>query len=444
MIRKEQALQRKIEVRAVNVCRSGPPPEYAEDLEEDETSTWTCRVEYEPGDRLFMTRILSEPAAEDLRATSMISQKLAEGARRASETRKGLLTLPNCAKGFKSVFAKEDFNILPEHRQWDHAIEIIPGSEPKSSKVYPLFLVEQKELDSFLEENLCTGRIRPSKSPMAALIFFIKKKDSSLWLAQDYRALNSMTVKNKYPLPLISELISQLCRARYFTKLDVCWGFNNVRIKPGDEWKAAFQTNQGLFEPLVMFFGMTNSLAIFQTMMNNIFQDLIAEGIIVVYLDDILIFTRTEEEHAKAIRRVLQVLQEHKLFLCPEKCEFCKKRIEYLGLIISENEVSIDLVKVEGVQEWSTLENKTDVQAFLGFVNFYRRFIQDFSAKARPLFDLMCSEQVWTWSGKEQMAFEDLKMAVTTTPVLMSSQDSESFRVEVDSSDFTTGAVLSQ
>jgi len=179
-------------------------------------------------------------------------------------------------------------------------------------------------------------------------------------------------------------------------------------------------------------------------MMNNIFQDLIAEGIMVVYLDDILIFTRMEEEHAKAIRRVLQVLQEHKLFLHPEKCEFYKERIKYLGLVISENEVSMDLVKVAGVREWPTLENKMDVQAFLGFVNFYRRFIWDFSAKARPLFNLTCSERVWMWNGKEQMAFKDLKTAVTTALVLVSSQDSEPFWVEVDSSDFATGAVLSQ
>jgi len=351
-------------------------------LEEDETPLWICEIEYERGDRLFMTRILSEPATEDLRATSMISQKLAEGACRASETRKGLLTLLGCAKGFESVFAKKDFDILLEHRQWDHAIELIPGSEPKSSKVYPLSPVEQKELDSFLEENLRTRRIHPSKSPMAAPVFFIKKKDGSLRLVQDYRALNSIVVKNKYSLPLISELVSQLRGARYFTKLDVRWGFNNVHIKSRDEWKAAFRTNRGLFEPLVMFFGMTNSPATFQTMMNDIFRDLIAEGIMVVYLDDILIFTRTEEEHAKAIKRVLQILQEHKLFLHPEKCEFCKERIEYLGLVISENKVSMDSVKVAGVREWPTPENKTDVQAFLGFVNFYRRFIRDFFVKA--------------------------------------------------------------
>jgi len=252
-----------------------------------------------------------------------------------------------------------------------------------------------------------------------------------------------MTVKNRYPLPLISELVSQLCGARYFTKLDVYWDFNNVCIKPGDEWKAAFRTNQGMFKPLVMFFGMTNSLATFQTMMNDIFHDLIAEGIIVVYLDDILIFTRTEKEHTKAIRQVLQVLQENKLFLCPEKYKFCKEQIKYLELVISEEEVFMDPVKVARVREWPAPENKMDIQAFLGFVNFYRKFIQDFSAKAWFLFNLTCSEQVWMWSGKEQVAFEDLKTAVTTTLVLMSPQDLEPFRIEANSSDFVTEAVLS-
>jgi len=275
-------------------------------------------------------------------------------------------------------------------------------------------------------------------------VFFIKKKNGSLQLVQDYQALNSMMVKNKYPLPLISKLMSQLRGARYFTKLDVHWGFNNVHIKPRDEWKAAFQTNQGLFEPLVMFFGMTNSPTTFQTMMNDIFQNLIAEGIVVVYLDDILIFTKTEEEHVQAVRRVLQVLKENKLFLCPEKCKFYKQQIEYLGLVISENKVSMDPVKVTGVREWPIPENKTDVQAFLGFMNFYWRFIQDFSAKAQPLFDLTRSEQVWTWSGKKQVAFENLKTTVTTILVLVSLQELDPFWIETDSSDFATRAVLSQ
>jgi len=235
VIQKEQASWKRMETRALNICRSGPSPEYAEDSEEDKAPVWTRKAEYEPGDQLFMTRILPDATAEDLCAAFKTSQKLAEGARRSVETQKEPFIPPDCIRGFESVFAKEDFNILLEHRQWDHAIKLIPGSEPKSSKVYPLSPVEQKELDSFLEENLCTGRICLSKSPMAAPVFFIKKKDGSFWLVQDYQALNSMMVKNKYPLPLISELMSQLHGARYFTKLDVHWGFNNVCIKPGDE-----------------------------------------------------------------------------------------------------------------------------------------------------------------------------------------------------------------
>jgi len=367
-----------------------------------------------------------------------------EGARHSAETQAAATPLPAYVVEFRSVFAKEDFDILPEHCKWDHAIELTPGAEPKSSKVYPLSPLEQAELDAFLEENLHTRRIRPSKSSIAAPVFFIKKKDGSLCLVQDYHALNAVTVKNRYPLSLISELVSQLCRARYFTKLDVCWGFNNICIKPRDEWKAAFRTNCGLFEPLVMFFGMTNSPATFQTIMNDVFRTIIAEGIVVVYLDNILIFTKTEEEHERAVRRVLEILAEHKLFLRPEKCEFHQKQIEYLGLVISENKVAMDPVKVAGVREWPVPENQTDVQAFIGFVNFYCCFIQDFSTIARSLFDLTHSDQAWNWGIKEQEAFERLKMAVTTTLILASPQDSEPFRIEADSSDFASGAVLSQ
>jgi len=275
-------------------------------------------------------------------------------------------------------------------------------------------------------------------------VFFIKKKDGSLRLVQDYRALNAVTVKNRYSLSLISELVSQLCRAKYFTKLDVWWGFNNVHIKPGDEWKTAFHTNCSLFEPLVMFFGMTNSPATFQTMINDIFRTLIAKEIVVVYLDDILIFTRTEEEHERAVQRVLEVLAEHKLFLRLEKYEFHQKEIKYLRLVISENKVVIDLVKVAGVRDWSTPENRTDVQAFIGFINFHHRFIRDFLTIARPLFDLTCSDQAWNWDAKEQEAFEGPKMTVITALVLVSPQDSEPFCIEADSSNFASRAVLFQ
>jgi hypothetical protein len=163
-------------------------------------------------------------------------------------------------------------------------------------------LTEETEMDAFLEEALATGRIRQSKSPLGALVFFIKKKDGRLRFVQDYRALNAITRKNQYLLPLIDDLIHRLKDVCYFTKLDVCWGYDNVRICEGDEWKATFYTNRGLFEPLVMYFGLTNRPATFQTMMNKIFQDLITEGVISVYLDDILIFTNSPSArpHAQA------------------------------------------------------------------------------------------------------------------------------------------------
>jgi len=272
-------------------------PLFQEELELEEMPPQMRSSDWGLRDRLFLTRIFPELTEVDLRAIATTSQRLVEGARRSKETLATAILLPAYVTEFQSIFTKEDFDILPEHRKWDHAIELIPRAQSKSSKVYPLSLLEQEKLDTFLEENLHTRQIQPSKSPIIAPMFFIKKKDSSLQLVQDYRALNAVTVKNRYPLPLISELISQLHGAKYFTKLDVRWEFNNVRIKPRDEWKAAFHTNRGLFEPLMMFFRMTNSPATFQTMMNDIFRTLIAEGIVVVYLDDILIFTRMEEEH---------------------------------------------------------------------------------------------------------------------------------------------------
>jgi hypothetical protein len=207
---------------------------------------------------------------------------------------------------------------------------------------------------------------------MASPVFFIKKKDGSLCLVQDYRALNSLTIKNRYPLPLISELVNQLRGMKYFTKLNVRWGYQNVRMKQGDEWKAAFCTNHGLYEPLVMFFGLTNYPSTFQMMMNDIFQDLIMEGIICMYLDDILIFTKGITEHCRIMRLVLERLCKHKLFLRHDKCEFEQMMIKYLGLIISQGEIQMDPVKVAGVMEWLTPMTKKEVQSFLGFVNFYR------------------------------------------------------------------------
>ena len=215
-------------------------------------------------------------------------------------------------------------------------------------------------------------------------------------------------------------------------------------MKEGDEWKATFHTNCGLFEPLVMFFGLTNSPATFQTMMKNFFRELIAEGVVVVYLDDILIFMETLEQHRKITRQVLKLLEENQLFLKPDKCEFKQTKVEYLGVIISYNSVEIDPIKVAGVAEWPVPSNKKEVQSFLGFINFYRRFIQDFSHHACPLFNLTKNDVKWLWSKDEQSTFVTLKSLVTSAPILTSPNNSKPFRIEADSSDFATGAILSQ
>ena len=256
----------------MNACRSGPFPATVEDEEDEDTdlleeSAPDIPFDLEDGDRVWATGLF--PEAECIQAVSSHSQRLAESFSRNAEAHPTLPTggmgsresVPDYVKMFTQVFSEADFAKQPNRKPWDHAIELVPGAQAKGCKVYPLSVTEQGELDRFLTENLESGRIRQSKSPMAAPVFFVKKKDGSLRLVQDYRKLNDMTVKNKYPLLLISELVNQLWGAKYFTKLDVRWGFNNVRIKEGDEWKAAFRTNRGLYEPLVMFFSLTNSPA---------------------------------------------------------------------------------------------------------------------------------------------------------------------------------------
>jgi len=241
----------------------------------------------------------------------------------------------------------------------------------------------------------------------------------------------------------VSELIDKLKGSRYFTKIDIRWGFNNIRLKEGDEHKAAFIMNRGLFEPLVMFFGLTNSPATFQTMMNEIFRDLISGGHVIIYMDDILIFTDDIASHRLITCQVLQILQDNNLSLKPEKCAFEVEEVEYLGVIISHGTMHMDPKKIEAVTSWPTPQNKKDVQQFLGFVNLYRRFIRNFARLATPL-NRLCGSVPWTWGSTEKEAFLALRKAATDGPVLCLPIDNAPFRIEADSSGYTTGAVLSQ
>ena len=253
---------------------------------------------------------------------------------------------------------------------------------------------------------------------MASPFFFVTKKYGKLRPCQVYRYLNEWTIKNAYPTPLISEIMDKLKGAKYFTKLDVQWGYNNIRIKEGDEWKAAFKTNKGLFEPTVMFFGMCKSPATFQAMMDDTFADLIKIGIIIVYMDDILIFAKDKKTLEENTKKVLDRLQKNDLFLKPKKCEFGKTKIEYLGMVIEEGHVSMDPGKLKGIQEWPVPTTVKQTRAFLGFGNFYQRFIRKFSDVARPLNDLLKKDRTFEWTVECQRSFDELKKRFTEEPVL--------------------------
>jgi Reverse transcriptase (RNA-dependent DNA polymerase) len=244
---------------------------------------------------------------------------------------------------------------------------------------------------------------------------------------QDYGPVNKWTIRNAYPLPLIPELIDRLSGCSLYTKFNIRWGYNNVHIKEGDEWKAAFITNEGLFKPTVMFFGLTNSPATFQTMMNSIFANEIAEKWLTVYMDDMAIHTHrleheTEEQHVQRhrnyVKRILAKLMEHNLFLKPEKCTFEQPSIEFLGVRITQGEVQMDDTKVEKVRNWRPPTNVTEVRKFLGFTGYYRYFIKDYSKITRPLLQLTHLTSTWHWNKDEQTAFETLCQAMISKPVL--------------------------
>ena len=268
--------------------------------------------------------------------------------------RSSMSLVPEKYRSHSKVFSEEASHCLPPHRPWDHAIDLIPGMTMKKMGIYRLTPKEDAALKEYITEHLWKRYIHPSKSSMASPFFFVDKKDGKLRPVQDYQKLNEITVKNAAPLPLIPDLIDKLCGARYFTKLDVRWGYNNICIKEGDEYKAAFKTSLGLYEPLIMTFGLCNAPATFQTFMNNIFEDLIDTGQVVIYLDDILVFTHTTTQLDKLTRQVLECLERYDLFLKPEKCFFDHMSIEYLGVIITEGQVKMDPAKIDGITNWPT------------------------------------------------------------------------------------------
>jgi len=250
-------------------------------------------------------------------------------------------------------------------------------------------------------------------------------------------------IKNRYPLPLIADILDGVGKRKVFTKLDLRWGYNNVRIKEGDEWKAAFTIHIGAYEHTVMYFGLTNSPATFQMMMNDLFHDLINQGDTATFIDNILVATDTEEGHDELVEDILKRLEENDLFVKPEKCKWKVREVEFLGVVIEPKGVEMQKEKVEGVLNWLVPRNVKEVQKFLGLANYYRRFIKDFARIVALLHMLVRKKQKWKWEKKQEKAFERLKTAFTTEPVLAIPEIDREMRVEVDALDYTTGRVLS-
>jgi len=232
-------------------------------------------------------------------------------------------------------------------------------------------------------------------------------------------------------------------KRKVFTKLDLRWGYNNVRIKEGDEWKAVFTTHIGAYEPTVMYFGLTNFPATFQAMINDLFRDLINQGDTVTFIDNILVATDTEEGHDELVEKVLRRLEENDLFVKLEKCKWKVREVEFLGVVIGPKGVEIQKEKVEGVLNWPAPRNIKEVQKFLGLANYYRRFIKSFARIAAPLYMLVRKEQKWKWEKKQEEAFEELKAVFTTEPILAIPDIDREMRVEANASDYVIGGVLS-
>ncbi|KAL4020675.1 hypothetical protein IC575_019456 [Cucumis melo] len=324
---------------------------------------------------------------------------------------------------YKDIMPSELPKKLPPRREVDHEIELEPGAKPPAMAPYRMAPLELEELRRQLKELLDVGYIQPSKAPYGAPVLFQKKKDGSLRLCIDYRALNKITIKN--------------------SKIDLRSGYYQVRIKQGDEAKTACVTRYGAYEFLVMPFGLTNAPATFCTLMNKLFQPFL-DRFVVVYLDDIVVYSQTLEEHVQHLRQVFQVLRNNELYIKLEKCSFAKQEVKFLGHWIKEGKLMMDNAKVRAILEWKAPTKIPELRSFLGFVNYYWRFIKGYSGIAAPLTNLLKKNQTWDWTEECQQAFDRLKHAVSEEPVMVLADHTKPFEVHTDASDFAIGGVLMQ
>jgi len=340
------------------------------------------------------------------------------------------------------VFHKKEADKLPPHREYDLTIDLIPGSQLYFGPIYSLTTTEKEALKSYLDENLKKGFIRKSKSPAGAPVLFVKKHDGSLRLCVDYRRLNAATIRNSFPIPRISDLIESFKGSVIFTRLDLRSAYNLIRVKEGQEYLTAFRSPLGHYEYLVMPFGLRNAPSVFQRFVQDIFSDSI--GVFTqIYLDDIIIYSKSLNEHINHVRFVLSTLIKNGLFCKIEKCEFHVRETTFLGFTVSCDGLSMDKNKINAVLEWPTPRNIKELQSFIGLCNFYRRFIKNFAGIMDPLRKLK-KDSKFIWDTECEKAFQNLKKTFTIDNILIYPDPEKEFTVESDASDFALGCILSQ
>jgi hypothetical protein len=323
----------------------------------------------------------------------------------------------------------EELPGMPPECEVDFAIDLVPGTAPIAKRPYRMAAPELAELKKQLDELLQKGYIRPSSSPWGAPVLLVKKKDGSMRLCVDYRALNEVTIKNKYPLPRIDDLFDQLKGAKFFSKIDLRLGYYQLRIRPEDVPKTAFVTRYGQYEFTVMPFGLTNAFA---------YQ------FVVVFIDDILVYSRSAEEHEQHLRVVLVKLRSHQLYVKFRKCEFWLQKVSFLGHVLTAEGVAVDPEKVAAVSEWKQPTSVSEIRSFLGLAGYYRRFIEGFSRIARPMTELLKKDKKFVWTEACERSFRELKERLTTAPVLVLPDIHKDFVMFCDASRQGIGCVLMQ
>ncbi|KAJ4788261.1 polyprotein [Rhynchospora pubera] len=341
---------------------------------------------------------------------------------------------------FADIF--QEPSSLPPPRAIDHKIHLLPDSKPINLRPYRFSHFQKLEIEKIIEELLHQSFIQPSTSPYASPILLVKKKDGSWRLCVDYRQLNDQTIKNKYPIPIIDDLLDELKGAKYFSKLDLRSGYHQIRMNPSDVPKTAFRTHDGLFEYTVMPFGLTNAPATFQSLMNCIFKPYLRQFVL-VFFDDILIYSPDLDSHLNHLQLTLQVLRDNQLYAKLSKCVFATTQIEYLGFLISEDGLATDPKKIEAMQSWPVPKNLKGLRGFLGLTGYYRKFIKNYGIISKPLSDLLKKDS-FSWTPDALLAFNTLKQAMSQAPVLALPDFSLPFTIETDACNIGIGAVLMQ